>query len=81
MAKSKQNTQAKTALSKGGLGELKRRLLFLLFAIVVFRIGAHIPIPGLDPHKLAVLFIHTSGCAVIMMMLAYLLLRSRELSK
>lgn len=43
-------------LSQGGLSELKQRLLFLLFAILVFRIGAHVPVPGLDPVKLAQLF-------------------------
>ncbi len=42
--------------SSGGLSELKRRLLFVLIGIVVFRIGAHIPVPGLDPHRLAALF-------------------------
>src|ERR687883_559749 len=37
-------------------GDLKRRLLFLLGALVVFRIGAHIPVPGIDPVVLADLF-------------------------
>src|SRR5256884_10008689 len=37
-------------------GDLKRRLLFLLGALVVFRIGAHIPVPGIDPKALADLF-------------------------
>src|SRR6188768_315854 len=37
-------------------GDLKRRLLFLLASLVVFRIGAHIPCPGIDPHVLAELF-------------------------
>jgi preprotein translocase subunit SecY len=37
-------------------GDLKRRLLFLLGALVVFRIGAHIPVPGIDPVRLAELF-------------------------
>ena len=32
-----------------GLGELKSRLLFMLFAIFVYRIGTHIPVPGIDP--------------------------------
>lgn len=41
---------------KGGLSELKRRLLFLFLAIIVYRIGAHIPVPGLDPAKIADLF-------------------------
>jgi preprotein translocase subunit SecY len=37
-------------------GDLKRRLLFLLGALVVFRVGAHIPVPGIDPARLAELF-------------------------
>jgi preprotein translocase subunit SecY len=37
-------------------GDLKRRLLFLLGSLVVFRIGAHIPVPGIDPNVLADLF-------------------------
>jgi preprotein translocase subunit SecY len=37
-------------------GDLKRRLLFLLGALVVFRIGAHIPVPGIDPVELSRLF-------------------------
>ena len=42
-------------------GDLKRRLLFLLGALVVFRIGAHIPVPGIDPHVLAQLFSSQQG--------------------
>ena len=37
-------------------GELKNRILFLLGALIVFRIGAHIPVPGIDPIHLAKLF-------------------------
>ena len=37
-------------------GDLWRRLWFLLGALVVYRIGAHIPVPGIDPAKLAELF-------------------------
>jgi len=40
----------------GKLGDLKRRLLFLLGALVVYRIGTHIPVPGIDPVQLAELF-------------------------
>ena len=40
----------------GKYGDLKKRLLFLLGALLVFRIGAHIPVPGIDPAKLAELF-------------------------
>jgi preprotein translocase subunit SecY len=42
-------------------GDLKRRLLFLLGALVVFRIGAHIPVPGIDPKVLAELFAGQQG--------------------
>src|SRR3989338_2643887 len=41
---------------QGKFGDLKRRLLFLLGALIVFRIGAHIPVPGIDPVALADLF-------------------------
>ena len=37
-------------------GDLKKRLFFLLGALVVYRIGAHIPVPGIDPNALAELF-------------------------
>jgi len=40
----------------GKYGDLKKRLLFLLGALLVFRVGAHIPVPGIDPSKLAELF-------------------------
>ena len=42
-------------------GDLKRRLLFLLGALVVFRIGAHIPVPGIDPARLVELFSGQQG--------------------
>ncbi len=53
-------TQSLLGLS-GKLGDLKRRLLFLLGAMVVFRIGAHIPVPGIDPNELARLFQSQQG--------------------
>ena len=49
-------SSAAASLSQGGLGELKRRLLFVLFGLFVFRIGSYIPVPGLDPSRLASLF-------------------------
>ena len=39
-----------------GLGELKSRLLFLLLAIFIYRIGTHIPVPGIDPIQLSLFF-------------------------
>ena len=46
---------------QNGLGELKSRLLFVLLAIVVYRIGAHIPVPGINPDRLAALFDQNQG--------------------
>jgi preprotein translocase subunit SecY len=40
----------------GKFGDLRRRLVFLLLALVVYRIGAHIPVPGIDPTQLQQLF-------------------------
>jgi preprotein translocase subunit SecY len=45
-----------SALGLGKMGDLKRRLLFLLGALIVFRIGSFIPVPGIDPEQLAELF-------------------------
>ncbi len=46
-----------TAFTQGSKhGELKRRLMFLLGALIVYRIGAHIPVPGIDPAVLSDLF-------------------------
>ena len=45
----------------GKYGDLKKRLMFLLGALVVFRIGAHIPVPGIDPVALADLFKSQQG--------------------
>lgn len=42
--------------SRGGLAELKARLLFVILGILVYRLGAHIPVPGLDPARLANFF-------------------------
>ena len=42
--------------SQGGLSELKSRLLFVLGAIIVFRAGAYVPIPGIDATVLGQLF-------------------------
>ena len=49
-------TETATLGKTGKFGDLKRRLLFLLGALIVYRIGAHIPVPGIDPVRLAELF-------------------------
>jgi preprotein translocase subunit SecY len=45
----------------GRYGDLRNRLLFLLGALFVFRIGAHIPVPGIDPNVLSQLFAGQQG--------------------
>jgi preprotein translocase subunit SecY len=55
MALGSSNTQG-AAQAGGKFGDLRRRLVFLLLALIVFRIGAHIPVPGIDPNQLAELF-------------------------
>ena len=47
--------------SSGKFDDLKRRLMFLLGALIVYRIGAHIPVPGIDPKVLADLFNSQQG--------------------
>jgi preprotein translocase subunit SecY len=46
---------------QGKMGDLKRRLMFLLGALIVYRVGAHIPVPGIDPVALADLFKSQKG--------------------
>ena len=47
--------------SGGGLTELWARLRFVVIAVVVYRIGAHIPVPGINPDRLADLFEQSQG--------------------
>ena len=49
-------TNAAQMAKTGKFGDLRRRLVFLLLALVVYRIGAHIPVPGVDPAQLQQLF-------------------------
>ncbi len=44
-----------------GLGELWTRLKFLLLAIIVYRVGSHIPVPGIDPARLESIFNQTQN--------------------
>ena len=54
-------TSANQLAKSGKFGDLRRRLVFLLLALVVFRLGAHIPVPGIDPAQLQQLFKSQSG--------------------
>ena len=44
-----------------GMSDLWRRLRFVFMAIVIYRLGTHIPIPGIDPARLAALFDQNQG--------------------
>jgi preprotein translocase subunit SecY len=44
-----------------GMSDLWKRIRFVLMAIIVYRIGTHIPIPGIDPDRLAELFDQNQG--------------------
>ena len=54
-------TNANQLAKSGKFGDLRRRLVFLLLALVVYRIGAHIPVPGIDPVQLQKFFEGQSG--------------------
>jgi preprotein translocase subunit SecY len=52
---------AATIAKSGKFGDLRKRLVFLLLALIVYRIGAHIPVPGIDPVQLQQLFKSQQG--------------------
>ena len=54
-------SRAQMANKTGDFSELKARLLFVLGAFVVYRVGAHIPVPGIDPKALATMFQQQGG--------------------
>ena len=66
MAKAPQQPTA-TAPPQKGLTELWQRLKFVFMAIIVYRIGAHIPVPGIDPIQLQQLFEQQEGTLVSML--------------
>ena len=49
-------TAPSLAQTQTGLSELRNRLLFVLFALLIYRIGTHIPVPGINPDRLSELF-------------------------
>ena len=49
-------TSANQLAKSGKFGDLRRRLVFMVLALVVYRLGAHIPVPGIDPQALQQLF-------------------------
>ncbi len=53
--------QAQNSKSGSGYGDLKRRVVFLVLALVVYRLGTHVPVPGINPDSLAELFQHNQS--------------------
>ncbi len=54
-------TNANQLAKSGKFGDLRRRLVFLLLALVVYRIGSYIPVPGIDPDQLQQMFKSQGG--------------------
>ena len=54
-------TSANQLAKSGKFGDLRRRIIFLILALVVYRVGGHIPVPGIDPNQLEQLFKGQSG--------------------
>jgi len=52
------------SVNQSGLGELWARLRFLLLGLIVYRIGTHIPVPGVNPVQLEALFNQNQGTIV-----------------
>ncbi len=50
--------------AQSGLAELKSRLLFVIGALLVFRAGSFVPIPGIDAAVLADLFEQQQGTII-----------------
>ena len=55
------SVQANQLVKSGKYGDLRRRLFFLLGALVVFRLGSYVPVPGIDPAQMRALFEQQSG--------------------
>jgi preprotein translocase subunit SecY len=49
-------SNANQLAKSGKFGDLRRRLMFLVLALLVYRVGAHIPVPGINPEQLQALF-------------------------
>ena len=56
-----ESTRGRPSLGGGKMSELRHRLLFVLGAILIFRIGSFIPVPGIDPVALEALFEQQRG--------------------
>ena len=55
------NKALSTGGKQSGLGELMARLRFVLLAIIIYRVGTHIPVPGMNPYQIAAMFDQSTG--------------------
>ena len=61
MAKNKRKDATEKA---GSMNELWRRLGFVLVALIIYRLGAHIPLPGINPVRLEEIFTLNQGTII-----------------
>ena len=61
MSRNQEDIANQLAGNQAGVAELRSRLLFVLFALLVYRVGTHIPVPGIDPSQLQALFNQNQG--------------------
>ena len=61
MTRNQNDMANQLAGNQAGVAELRARLLFVLFALIVYRVGTHIPVPGIDPSQLQALFNQNQG--------------------
>jgi len=61
VARKSRNNPADVAKATGKLSELKVRIMFLVGALIVYRAGTYIPVPGVDPAALAAFFDQQAG--------------------
>ena len=61
MTRNQNDMANQLAGNQAGVAELRSRLLFVLFALIVYRVGTHIPVPGIDPSQLQALFNQNQG--------------------
>jgi preprotein translocase subunit SecY len=78
VAKKPQQSPADLAKTASKLGELRVRLLFLVGALIVYRVGTYIPVPGVDPIALADFYISSS---IIMQMASHIVPSLQALRK
>ena len=69
MATAKLSNQVKSQAAKAQTSpELKQRLMFLILALLVYRVLAHVPVPGVNAAALAQSLQNSAGSGLFAMM-------------